>query len=326
MRFDPSSGMLKVLLFAAVFSLSLADDKKPTDTPDKLGHEQQAKLKERERLKREVELLRQQNKLAEALAACEKKLAIEQQLWGTLSDDIITSLNQLAEMHEEREEWPAATKRREHVLQAQVQRYGERDWRAADARRSLADTERLVHMSVDDRRELRKASQLDREVLRLHADGEYSESIKACRTGMAIKAKLLGSDHLQIASNLSNLGVLLQATGDYLQAQTYHEQALAVRDKALESEHPDRATSLNNLGYLLLSQGDYARARRYIEQAIAVYQKTLGSDHPHTAASSQNLASVFQAQGDFAEARKYYEQALSIHKKALVVRHSGSDG
>ena len=48
-----------------------------------------------------MEKLRKEEKRAEAVAACEKQLAIERQVWGDLHDDVVGTLEQLAGLHEE---------------------------------------------------------------------------------------------------------------------------------------------------------------------------------------------------------------------------------
>src|SRR5262245_61403032 len=76
-------------------------------TKKPLTAEQQAKLKERDRYGQETQRLRAAGKLAEAIAACEQMLAIERAVFGDLHGDVAGSLQQLAKMHQQREDIPA---------------------------------------------------------------------------------------------------------------------------------------------------------------------------------------------------------------------------
>src|SRR5262249_31011643 len=75
-----------------------------------LTAEQQAKLKERDRYAQQTQQLRAEGKLAEAIAACEQMLAIERAVFGDCHEDVARSLQQLAEMHRQWDDFPAARK------------------------------------------------------------------------------------------------------------------------------------------------------------------------------------------------------------------------
>jgi hypothetical protein len=72
---------------------------------------------------------------------------------------------------------------------------------------------------------------------------------------------VLGPEHPNTATSLSNLAFLLQGEGDLSAARPLCERALAICEKVLGPEHPNTATSLNNLACLIKDQSDLARAR-----------------------------------------------------------------
>jgi tetratricopeptide (TPR) repeat protein len=151
--------------------------------------------------------------------------------------------------------------------------------------------------------------------------GDYSGAWPYFERALAIREKVLGTEHPDTARSLNNLGVLLQSQGDLAAARPYLERALAIREKVLGAEHPGTATSLNNLGFLLRSQRDLAGARPYCERALAIREKVLGAEHPDTALSLNNLGFLLQSQGDLAAARPYYERALAIFEARLGPDH-----
>jgi Flp pilus assembly protein TadD len=75
------------------------------------------------------------------------------------------------------------------------------------------------------------------------------------REALAVSQKVLGPEHPDKATSLSNLAVLLQARGKLAEAEPMYREALAVSQKVLGPEHPDTAQSLNNLAGLLRAQG-----------------------------------------------------------------------
>jgi CHAT domain-containing protein len=307
-------GLLAVLLSRPGFFW--ADEPTPPLTPA-----QQQQLKERDRWAAETKKLRQQGKLAEAIAACEKMLAIERDVLGNVHANVANSLEQLAKMQEEQADFEAAKKARQEVLAIRRKLNGDKHWRVTDARLALALLEKLVQLTPEERRQLEQAKRLDDEERALYRQSKYQEAVPLRRKILAIHQKVFGPEHPYTALSLNNLGLLLQEQGDYAAARPYVEQALAFYKKVLGPEHPHTATSLNNLGFLLKAQGDYAGARPYYEQALAIYKKVLGSEHHHTATSLNNLGLLLQAQGDYAGARPYYEQALAIRKKVLGPEH-----
>src|SRR5713226_2718129 len=212
----------------------------------KLTPQQQERLKERDRYAKETQKLRSQGKPVEAIAACQKKLAIEREIFGSFHEDIAGSLELLAEMHEEREEFADARKAREEVLQIQRGLHPAQDWRVSDARRHLRDLERLARLDADSRQQLRRAAELYQGVESLYEQGRYHEALPQAKHSVAIRQKILGQNHLDLADSLSYLAQLYRVLGDYTKALPLFEQAREVARNLLGENHPEYANSLNN--------------------------------------------------------------------------------
>jgi tetratricopeptide (TPR) repeat protein len=153
----------------------------------------------------------------------------------------------------------------------------------------------------------------------------YAQARPLKERALAIREKVFGPEHLNIAKSLNGLGLLLWDQRDLAGARPLHERALAIREKVLGPKDPDTAMSLNNLALLLQAQGDLARARRLYERALAIYEKVRGPEHPETALSLNNLALLLQAQGDLAGSRPLYERALAILEKVLGPEHPNTN-
>jgi tetratricopeptide (TPR) repeat protein len=112
--------------------------------------------------------------------------------------------------------------------------------------------------------------------------GRYSEAEPLYQQALALRQKLLGDEHPDVATSFNNLAALYESQGRYSEAEPLYQQALALMQKLLGDEHPDVATSFNNLGSLRFSQGRYQEAATYLERALALIERLLGPDHPNT--------------------------------------------
>ena len=138
---------------------------------------------------------------------------------------------------------------------------------------------------------------------------------------VAIKEKVLGPDHPDLATSLNNLALVYQPEGEYAKAEPLYQRALAIRERALGPDHTDVATSLHNLARLYEAEGRYAQAEQLYTRSLAIYEKALGPDHPWVATSLNDLALVYQETGQNAQAEQLYNRCLAVYEKALGPDH-----
>jgi tetratricopeptide (TPR) repeat protein len=72
---------------------------------------------------------------------------------------------------------------------------------------------------------------------------------------LAIRRKLLGNEHLQVAQTLEALARFLQDQGKLTEAEEMFREALAIRRKLFGNAHPDVVRSIQKLATVLQSQG-----------------------------------------------------------------------
>jgi CHAT domain-containing protein/tetratricopeptide (TPR) repeat protein len=311
-----------LVLCLAGWLVATAAGAQPSESkPAPLTQEQQQKLKERDRLAKEAQQLWADGKLAEAIAAAEKMLAIERQVLGPVHPDVVGSLQFLAAMHEKRADYPAARKARQEVLAIQTKLLGADHWQVTDARLALQSVEGLARMAPADQRRLAEAGQLNNHVVQLYRQGKMQDALLLAQKALAIRKQVLGEGHPDYAISLQNLAVLYSAQGEYAKAVPLCRQALAIQKQVLGQRHPLYASSLSNLADLYRSQGEYAQAEPFCRQALAIQKQVLGERHPLYAASLNNLAVLCQAQEEYAQAEGLFRQALEICKQVLGQRH-----
>ncbi len=142
-----------------------------------------------------------------------------------------------------------------------------------------------------------------------------------CAQALAARHRMLGGEHTDTLTSMSNLAHLLWAQGDLPGARTLEEQVLAVRRRVLGDDDPDTLIAVNNLAESLRSQGNLLGARSLLEQALNVSHRVLGDEHPDTLTSINNLATTLWALGDLERARSLQEQALAAWRRVLGDEH-----
>ena len=116
---------------------------------------------------------------------------------------------------------------------------------------------------------LNNIGQLDRD---LNRDGDAEAPIKR---SLAIREKVLGRDHPDVARSLNNLAGLYERQQRDAEAEPLYRRALMIRERALGSDHPDVATSTSNLAYFLYASGRTADALPFAEKTLATNRAQL---------------------------------------------------
>ncbi len=152
--------------------------------------------------------------------------------------------------------------------------------------------------------------------------GRYEEARQAYERVLALREKVVGPEHLDIATSLNNLGLTLYYLGKYEPALEMQERALAVRQKLLGPEHPHVANSLTNLGLVLWKMGRLEEAREAHARTLALREKVLGPEHLEVAGALNNLALVLGELGRYEEALATHQRALALWEKTLGPEHA----
>jgi tetratricopeptide (TPR) repeat protein/predicted Ser/Thr protein kinase len=170
-------------------------------------------------------------------------------------------------------------------------------------------------------RETLLASLLYNSAVLLRQEGKYEDALAQHRRALAIQERVLGPEHLDVATSLSNLSIVLVHQGKYEEALAQVQHALAIEEAALGATHPNLSLALHTIGSILGRQGKYQEALPYLQRALAVRELALGPEHPSLAPSLNNLGNIFALQKKSQEALGYYQRALAMNEKALGPNH-----
>ncbi|KAJ5851796.1 FabD/lysophospholipase-like protein [Penicillium soppii] len=155
----------------------------------------------------------------------------------------------------------------------------------------------------------------------LEFDGRYREAETMYQIVLEYREGVLGPEHPDTLTSVSNLGLVLNSQGKYEEAEAMHRRDLEGSEKILGPEHPHTLASVNNLGSVLDSQGKYEEAEAMHRRALQDREIVLGPEHPHTLASVNNLGSVLDSQGKYEEAEAMHRRALEGYEKVLGPEH-----
>lgn len=77
--------------------------------------------------------------------------------------------------------------------------------------------------------------------------GDYEKALDFYFKALAIREKVLGTEHPDTAISYNNIGVAYDRLGDYEKALDYYFKALAICEKVLGLEHPNTKTAQENI-------------------------------------------------------------------------------
>jgi serine/threonine protein kinase len=154
-----------------------------------------------------------------------------------------------------------------------------------------------------------------------HSIGIYDAAYPLQESALASRRRILGEEHPDTITSISNMGVLLDRQGKLAEAEPYLSEALEKRRRVLGEEHPDTLISIINMGLLLQAQGKLAEAEPICRDALEKRRRVLGEEHPDTLISINNMGLLLHAQGKFAEAEPYYRDALEKSRRVLGEEH-----
>src|SRR5689334_17613367 len=152
---------------------------------------------------------------------------------------------------------------------------------------------------------------------------DYAEAEALFSRAVALREKLLGAEHPNVAQTLNNLAAVHVALGALDAAEPLLLRSLAITERHRGKSHPDVAVNLNNLAKLYFKRNEHARAEPLLARLLEL-EKAASATHPKVAGVLASLAAVRVAQGDMAAAESLLREAEAIvgpgHASVVAVR------
>jgi tetratricopeptide (TPR) repeat protein len=151
--------------------------------------------------------------------------------------------------------------------------------------------------------------------------GDAAGALPLHRRALAVAERVLGPEHPDTLTDMSNLAVCMETQGDAAGALPLLRRALAVAERVLGPEHPDTLRSINNLAACMQTLGDAAGALSLYRRALEVRERVRGPEHPDTMVSVNNLAACMATLGDVAGALPMHRRTLQARERVLGPEH-----
>ena len=151
--------------------------------------------------------------------------------------------------------------------------------------------------------------------------GMIDDAERVTRESLAVRRRVFGDVHADVATTLDNLGQLMRYRTRYAEAVPMHDEALRIRRAVFGPRHAAPANSLNNLGLALLQWARPHEAEPFIRESLEIRTEQLGPEHVDTTVSMSNLGDVLEDLGQYEEAARWYRRAIDVRQRTLAPNH-----
>jgi tetratricopeptide (TPR) repeat protein len=145
----------------------------------------------------------------------------------------------------------------------------------------------------------------------LRDQGKSTEAEALWLEALAIRRKLLGDEHPDLADTLHNLASLIRDQGRLAAAQSLYREAVAIRRKR---SHPALPDELVALALALREPSELPEAEALLREALEIQSKPPGNPRSEVVSWLGELSRVLRAQGKLTEAEAVERESLAINK------------
>ncbi|WP_158501887.1 tetratricopeptide repeat protein [Vitiosangium sp. GDMCC 1.1324] len=149
----------------------------------------------------------------------------------------------------------------------------------------------------------------------LSDEGRSTEAMEYLQQALALREKLLGPEHPDVAEALSDLATVELAQERLADALQHARRAVEINEKLLGPHHPQVGQALFTLTYVMVTAGKAAEALPYIQRNLSIAEAAYGPEHTVTADALTAVANTLTVLERNTEAVQLYERALAIHER-----------
>jgi serine/threonine-protein kinase len=184
----------------------------------------------------------------------------------------------------------------------------------------LADAEQRIDAELGE--EPAVAASMLAELAGVHTALDEDERAKhlALRS-LAMRERLFGPDHLEVADTLSILSDVLVGERDLAGAEAAAKRAVAILERHGKAQGTQLAALLNDLLVIHLHQGRNEDALALVGRVEELYARELGRDAPLTAMQAMNRGTILAQLGRLEEAEAALRDALPRLERAHDREH-----
>ena len=166
-----------------------------------------------------------------------------------------------------------------------------------------------------------QAKYLNDEGLAWSAAGQYADAQPPLEHALALREKVLGSEHPDVAQSLNNLAELYRAQGRYADAEPRLQRALAICERGARPGASQGRREPQQPGAALSHPGPLCRGRAPLPAGPGHPGAGARAHPPRYRLEPQQPGALYYAQGRYAEAEPLFQRALTIREQALGPDH-----
>jgi serine/threonine protein kinase/tetratricopeptide (TPR) repeat protein len=151
--------------------------------------------------------------------------------------------------------------------------------------------------------------------------GDLAGAEPLMRQAAAMRERLLGPDHYEVALSRANVAWLIREQGRADEALPLFERSLASLGGSLGEDHPHYVSMLGKIGSTLFMLGRANEAAVTLRRTVEKSSKLNGVDHPATADQEGNLVLALTQLGEFEEAEALSRHVLDVRRATYGPHH-----
>jgi eukaryotic-like serine/threonine-protein kinase len=228
-------------------------------------------------------------------------------------------------IHDALDEATAGTHRAEQVTDFMLGLFD-----ASAAGQSLGDTVKaraLLDRGLTRARELSGQPALQAQMLdvvgRLETKlGEYDRAVPVLEEALALRRKIDGENHPDVATSLESLALVEFDKGNYAEAARLRREVLAMRRRLFGDSDTKTTNALLLLATAMHAQGDFRNAQPLLDEWVAIVSRQRPETTDLRAHQLTDLASVFEVRGRPDLAVQLSREVVSIDQSLYGERHA----
>ncbi len=138
------------------------------------------------------------------------------------------------------------------------------------------------------------------------AQGAVTEAQQPLYESLALRSRILGGTHPQLAEILHDLSMLMAQSGDFRAAKRMSREALVMRRRLFGDQHYQVAANLVDLAAIFVAAGEGAEARLIYQDALNQMLRLFDEQHPDVLRTRFELGRLALADGDRDEAETHF--------------------
>eukprot|EP00750_Incisomonas_marina_P002810 INCI12697.2.p1 GENE.INCI12697.2~~INCI12697.2.p1 ORF type:complete len:681 (+),score=120.89 INCI12697.2:109-2151(+) len=239
------------------------------------------------------------NRFTEAEANLKSGLAVLEKELGDDHMEVLSALNNLTHLHNQRSQYEEAVKLARRVVARCGKSNGDRD--TVEASEGGVATP-PVQTSSDRARRVVRCAALNNLGNALRSTGDLRAARPIYEESCALREELYGDKHPSVALARNNLANLLFLEGFFQEALDTHQRVLTGRVEIFGPGHYYCSTSRKNIGLCLQRLGRFDEAQEAFQAALEARQALFGDLHNKTAEAFSLMGDLRVAQGKDHEA------------------------